>query len=74
MRCGGEKSSSIWPDRILQIKAARKMADTDILAIRRITIALITVIFILLQTYFRVTTCSMRSLKTKPDFNHMRGG
>jgi len=57
MRCGGEKSSSIWPERTLQIKAARKMAETDILAIRRITIALITVIINSLQTYFRATTC-----------------
>jgi hypothetical protein len=57
MRWGGEKSSSIWPERILQIKAARKMAETDILATRRITIALITVIISSLQTYFRATTC-----------------
>jgi hypothetical protein len=46
MRCGGEKSSSSWPERTLHIKAARKMADTDILATRRITMALITVMII----------------------------
>ncbi|OQP53248.1 hypothetical protein A4D02_22925 [Niastella koreensis] len=52
MRCGGEKSSSIWPERTLHIKAARKMADTDILAIRRITIALITLINYLFTKLF----------------------
>ena len=41
IRWGGENSSSYCPVRTLQIKAARKMAATDILAIKRITMALI---------------------------------
>jgi hypothetical protein len=46
MRCGGENSSSNWPLRTLQIKAARKTAATDILAINKMTMAFIkTVIF-----------------------------
>jgi len=40
MRRGGEKSSSNCPFRTLHKKAAKKSAATDILAIRRITIAL----------------------------------
>jgi hypothetical protein len=43
---GGEKSSSNCPFFTLHINAARNNAATDILAIRRITMALICKIFV----------------------------
>jgi hypothetical protein len=54
MRCGGENSSSNCPLRTLQMKAARKTAATDMLAINKMIMALIkTVIYINTKVFLK---------------------
>jgi len=56
--------------RTLHIKAARKTAATDILAIRRMIIALMRNMIDIKQKYFYAESCHVIWLRGGTDFNH----